>query len=468
MTKDKYQISIAIVHIIMISVLLFRAYYTIGQYRSSFVESYSGKLNSVVQTMAKMSTDGLAHSMTKEFNQGVTLDETDPRYLRLSSKYDEVLKANGLGHCELTFIVFNRETKQMHRLVSSEPIYNAGEEFKEADPEFLNNFSIGSTKLNKITRDIWKIEVFCPVLDISGRQIGILRAESNNVKSELTGFMSFWPFLIIVFAYTLAAILLTPIIIKQRKKFKLKKVNDTIHDELDQKNEELKMLSLVAKQSENLMLITDEKGQILWVNETYEMKNNYTAEELNEFVGKYLQDVSKNKHINTIIKNVVDFRKAITYESSSEGLEQETYYAMTTVTPISDDDDKVTKLLFVDTDMTKFKIAQKENELFRDFVMKSKLPRIHLTTSGEVKFCNSASEKLLDKWLSSTGEVKDDIKVMLQGIYDSGSIEDILIKDGFSSQEIKLNIHPIHEKNELFIIGESIHIKENAKIDGSS
>jgi PAS domain S-box-containing protein len=210
----------------------------------------------------------------------------------------------------------------------------------------------------------------------------------------------------------------------------------------------------VAKKSENLMLITDETGKILWVNETYETKNNYTAEELNEFTGKYLQDVSKNAHIKTIIKNVVDFKQAFTYESSSKDKQGETYYAMTTVSPVEDDQGTVSNLLFVDTDVTMVKRAQKENEVFKEFVSKSKLPRIHIASNGSLRFANPSASLVLNAWKKPNGQFKDDILAMLQGICDSGVTQDIQLS--VMNMKIKLNFHPDKEKQELFIIGESM------------
>lgn len=459
MFKDKYLLTIIFIHVLVLSGIIWRSHHLAGERLETTTTQFENKLTSIVQTMAKVNPEGPISEIVDKFNKGITTDVSDPAYLRISNMYREILKVNELDDCELSFIVFEKDSRSLFRLVSSDPIYSSSELFHESHPDYLKRYSIGSAGLIELSESIWKMEVFKPVKNYDGETIGILRIESGNVKDVLEASSTLWLYVIPVAIYLCIAVVLTLILVRKRNEEKSSTSAIEVEKELRQKNNELKMLSLVAKKSENLMLISDEKGKILWVNETYETKNNYTAEELNEFTGKYLQDVSKNTHIKTIIKNVVDFKQAFTYESSSKDQSGETYYAMTTVSPVEDEKGTVSNLLFVDTDVTMVKRAQKENEVYKEFVTKSKLPRIHVTSNGVLRFSNPAASPVLQAWKNPNGKFKDDILAMLQGICDSGISQDIHLS--VMSMNFKLNFHPNKAEQELFIIGESVsHLVE--------
>ncbi|NNC83625.1 MAG: PAS domain S-box protein [Flavobacteriales bacterium] len=442
------------IHSIIVVAFGFGAHQYLKEQREHKITNLSQELNGVVNTMARVSPDGILPELVAEYHQGVMMDNTDPDYLRISNMFQDILSSNGLEDCEMSVIVIDPEGQNMAKLISSESIYSSGEEFRDLNVDFESGTEDGNAQLIKITPSIWKLVAYRHITDFSGKKIGVLRLESANVKAYFSAFGPWWAILIPLLVYLVLAIIFTPRILNNLRTVKRTTGDSDFQEELQKKNTELKMLSLVAKKSENLMLITDEHGQILWVNETYETKNNYTAEELNQFVGKFLKDVSKNEHIQTIIKNVVDFRKALTYESSSTDQDGKRFYAMTTVTPIMDDTDKVSKLLFVDTDVTKVKRAQEENEIFKEFVNKSRYPRILLSKTGEVIFSNSAAEAVLCNWKGMNGKIKDDVMVMLEGIYTSGITEHLIMETALG--RLNLNIHPDKQREEVFVIGESI------------
>lgn len=421
-------------------------------YRTDFTKMITSDLEAICQTMAETSSHGTIVNIAGQFREYPTVPINKRTYAEVSDAYKRILESNEIPSYEMSFMALDEKSSSLHRVVSSDPIYSYGEKSITLSPEGIYRQNTGFSEIRKINEQITKIIVSRPVMLQNAELIGYIQLETTDITDRLRESSHLFFYLIPVFIYFLMALILTPRFLKKRKIKKLGKVNESMQEEIRQKNSELKMLSLVAKKSENLMLISDNKGKILWVNETYEMKNNYTAEELNSFVGKYLKDVSKNPRIKTILSNVIDFKKSVSYESSGTDIHGTEYHAMTTVTPVINDDGVLTNLLFVDTDVTTLKTTQKENEVFKEFVLKSNLPRIHMHVNGNVLFKNNAASPLLHKWKDEEGKLKSEIAAMLQGICDTGTVQSIEVRS--NGRQLLLDIHPYSDKKELYVIAQ--------------
>lgn len=394
-------------------------------------------------------------------------EETADTYRLVSNQLQQVLDANGLSDFELSVIQYAPQQQTLFRLVSSNPIYSLGETFHDLNGRVLERFHLGHAELLAFDNGIKKIHVFQPLKDMHGGTMGVVRVESSDLteRSSIHSTM-IWYWLLII-AYAIAAVIITPQMLKRRGDRKLELSQVAVDEELRQKNKELKMLSLVAKKSKNLMLITDKDGTILWVNETYEHMNNYSAQELNSFVGRYLPEVSKNEDIRNIIRNVTRFKESVDYDSISIDPNGEEFHALTTVTPVLDHMGEVTNLLFVDTDITRLKRIEEENQTFKVFAEKCNAPRIHMTRDGEIRYKNGPAAPLLNKWrMPGSEELKEEIKIMLQGVSDSGHMQ--LMDMDIHGRYLKISIHPDKEDGSLHILGETIHMEEYSTLNHDS
>jgi PAS domain S-box-containing protein len=411
------------------------------------------QLRSVTSTLALMPSNAPMMELRSLVHSSEVIPEGNKAYVEVALDLKKIIEVNHLEGYELSFITFDHGEKKFYRVVSNDPMYAFKEEIKDPDGELRKYYSKGSTSIEEMSDAIQKYIVFSPVIDDLGMTAGILRLSSPDMSAELnTAIIGKWPFLLAL-CYILIVVLITPGILK-KSKGKREKKRDQLDLELKKKDVELKMLSLIANKSENLMLITDATGVIIWVNETYQNKNNYSAEELSSFTGKFIPEVSKNQHIRTIIRNVVDFKKSIVYESHSINERGQDYFSMTTVTPIKDESDVVTKLLFVDTDITKIKSVEKETNAFKKFVELSDSPRIFMKRTGEVTFSNKSALPLLNKWKGDGDSLNSTILSLIQSICDAGSTH--AIEYQVNDKYYKVNFYPDSGPGELHILAEEL------------
>ncbi len=127
-------------------------------------------------------------------------------------------------------------------------------------------------------------------------------------------------------------------------------------------NKELEKLSIVASETDNAIMIMDAKGNFKWINNSLTQTYGYTLEQIIKERGENIINSSSNPDIKIIIDNCIKNKKSEIYESfviTKSGIKK---WAQTTLTPIIDDNGNVSKLIAIDSDISKIKIAEKEIE----------------------------------------------------------------------------------------------------------
>jgi len=129
---------------------------------------------------------------------------------------------------------------------------------------------------------------------------------------------------------------------------------------LQQEEDELFKIALFANNTENAVVITDEKGQVEWVNEAFTNITGYSLEEMRgKTPGSILQgEKSDPQVVQTIRKH---FREGAGFDAeiinySKSGHE---YWVRFEVQPIRDEDNKITNWMAIERDIS----AQKKSEL---------------------------------------------------------------------------------------------------------
>lgn len=146
-------------------------------------------------------------------------------------------------------------------------------------------------------------------------------------------------------------------------KEQLQKQNEEItkqKNEIVIKNEELKKLSIVASETDNAVVILDKYGNFEWVNSAFV---NLYEQSLNEYIAKHgnnLFQASTNPRINEIIREININRKAINYESHYTTKRGEKKWFQTTLTPVLDENNEITYILAIDSDITRLKEAEQQ------------------------------------------------------------------------------------------------------------
>jgi len=121
---------------------------------------------------------------------------------------------------------------------------------------------------------------------------------------------------------------------------------------------ELKKLSIVARETDNAVLITDAEGNFEWVNEGFTRMYEVTFEQLIKERGKSIIDSSSNPHIKDIINKCIKENITINYESFYIKSSGEKIWTQTSLTPIFDNNGKLTNLVAIESDISSIKEAE--------------------------------------------------------------------------------------------------------------
>jgi len=125
-------------------------------------------------------------------------------------------------------------------------------------------------------------------------------------------------------------------------------------------NKELEKLSIVARETDNAVIITDSNGNFEWVNEGFTRMYGHTLEELMRNKGKGIIENSNHPDIKEFINVCKVKKKTVIYESYTISKTGQTIWAQTTLTPILDNNENVIKIVAIDSDITKLKDAEQE------------------------------------------------------------------------------------------------------------
>lgn len=133
-------------------------------------------------------------------------------------------------------------------------------------------------------------------------------------------------------------------------------------DLLEATNHELEKLSIVASKTENAIVIASPAGEIEWANDAFQRLYGYSLEEFKTIKGSNIRMASDNPEIELALKECIIYRKPVSYVTCSANRNNVPVYVQTTLTPIVSDNGDIVKLIAVDADITKIKLAEKEVE----------------------------------------------------------------------------------------------------------
>lgn len=150
-------------------------------------------------------------------------------------------------------------------------------------------------------------------------------------------------------------------------------------------NKELEKLSIVARETDNAIMIMDASGRFEWVNDGFIRLNQFTLEMLIRERANNILDYSKNPEIHQHFTTCVASKKAVMYESEVVRRDGSVFWAQTTLTPVLNSSGEVSRIVAIDTDISRLKEVQQE-------VWKQK-EEIEVTKE-ELEKINSELEKL--------------------------------------------------------------------------
>ncbi len=130
---------------------------------------------------------------------------------------------------------------------------------------------------------------------------------------------------------------------------------------LMKKNEELQELSLVASETVNSVIITDNDGNIEWVNDGFTRLTEYTPEEVN---GKKPIDFLYGKNSDPGTVSAMENRAFDSNNFSAEVIKYkkngEPVWVQENVTKINDEEENTTKYIFIESDISERKKSEEK------------------------------------------------------------------------------------------------------------
>jgi PAS domain S-box-containing protein len=182
----------------------------------------------------------------------------------------------------------------------------------------------------------------------------------------------------------LFAVLLIHVFIKIRQKLLLKSKKELEEmvairtSEIEQQKEEisaqadeLNKLSIVARETESAVTIMDDEGSFEWVNEGFTKKYGLTLDDLISQKGENIISVSNHKNIKKYIDQVKKKRCAISYENEETDSDGNEIWVHTSLTPIFNGGNKISKIISIDTDISKLKKVEEQLRQTNDDITSS-------------------------------------------------------------------------------------------------
>lgn len=129
-------------------------------------------------------------------------------------------------------------------------------------------------------------------------------------------------------------------------------------NELYEKSEQFSDISLAASQAGSSLIIIDKHGEIVWVNEGFEMLYECKLDEFRERFGKNVFDSHINPNTAKAMSQCRDKGEYVVYESVWYTPSNKRKNIQTSLTPIYDAAGQFNKIIAIETDITDLKMAE--------------------------------------------------------------------------------------------------------------
>ncbi len=135
---------------------------------------------------------------------------------------------------------------------------------------------------------------------------------------------------------------------------------DRIKKELDESRRALEKLSVVARETNNGVLIYDNNGVIEWMNEGYTKLTGYN---LSEYIKKYGDNIILNDHDDELKNQIwskIEKNKPYSYTVKAKTLDEKDIWLQISLSPAFDENGNLSKIVKVVSDITEIKLKEAE------------------------------------------------------------------------------------------------------------
>lgn len=239
------------------------------------------------------------------------------------------------------------------------------EEDNLQESEFTSKYEKSRQEAQMLGHEIQMRQLFSDYDSfIKGKEINALKEKKKTQMNLIYAFMGFLLFLIAV-----AILVYNRYRIKRQASLDMAVKNEDIEkqnaiiqkqsDELSKSNKELEKLSIVASETDNAVIIMDGDGNFQWVNEGYTKLFGLTLDGLKTTVSENIISERTPEYIREKYEHCKKTLETVSYELQSKDGKGNPIWVSVTLTPILDENGKLSKLVSIDADITKIKNVEK-------------------------------------------------------------------------------------------------------------
>ena len=129
--------------------------------------------------------------------------------------------------------------------------------------------------------------------------------------------------------------------------------------EIEKKNQELERLSIVAKETNNAIMLMDASGNILWLNDCFTRLYGYTLSEFIAARGSNIRSTSFAPDIDAILTKCIETKEPCGYQARNIRLDGTSIWTQTTLTPILNDAGEIRNITTIDSDISEIMEAER-------------------------------------------------------------------------------------------------------------
>ena len=171
-------------------------------------------------------------------------------------------------------------------------------------------------------------------------------------------------------------------------------------DDIEKQKIEMEKLSIVANKTDNSVIIADATGEIEWVNDGFTRLLGTSFEEFKKDYGSNIYKTSLNPEIEKIIHKSIKNKESVVYTNNTITKNNKEIWIQTTLTPIFGKDNKLTKLVAIDSDITNIKKAEQKITEHRDELhIKNKHITDSINYARRIQTAALPSKKMIDNIL---------------------------------------------------------------------
>jgi PAS domain S-box-containing protein len=133
-------------------------------------------------------------------------------------------------------------------------------------------------------------------------------------------------------------------------------------EEILAQSEELEKLSIVARETDNAVIIADQNGDIEWLNEGFTRLLGFEIDEFVKIQGGNLINEESPAEAKRSFKRCIEQKVSVVYNYRTYSKDENEIWLQSTITPILNNEENIFKFVVILVDITKLKIAEEEIE----------------------------------------------------------------------------------------------------------